>query len=118
SAWAIHYDRGNAGRLLPDTVIEGIPVGGMRAGDAVRLLKDRLESPLHRPLTVKSGVFTMDTSPWDLGLRVDVAAAVRKAQGEASGNAIARVWSRLFSHPHRVVAAAPKWQQPVLDGQL
>lgn len=118
AAWAISYDHGTTGRLPPDTVIEGIPVGGMRATEAVRLLRDRLESPLHRPLTVKSGVFTMDTTPWDLGLRVDVAGAVRKAQGQTSGNAIARVWSRLFSHPRPVVAAAPKWQRSVLDGQL
>ncbi len=118
AAWAINYDRGTTGRLLPDTVIEGIPVGGMRASDAVRILRERIETPLHRPLTVKAGVFTVETTPWDLGLRVDVAAAVRKAQGKASGNAVARVWSRLFAHPRPVVAAAPKWQHAVLDGQL
>lgn len=118
AAWAIHYDRGNNGRLLPDTVIEGIPVGGMRAGDAVRLLRGRIESPLHRPLTVRSGILTTETTPWDLGLQVDIAAAVRKAQGETSGNAMVRTWSRLFSHPRQVVAAAPKWNRSVLDARL
>jgi len=117
-AWAIHYDRGNSGRLLPGTVIEGIPVGGMRTGDAVALLRDRIESPLHRSITVTSGVFRMETTPWELGLRVDVAGAVRRAQGQASGNAVARTWGRLFSHPQKVVAAAPRWNGGVLERQL
>jgi lipoprotein-anchoring transpeptidase ErfK/SrfK len=90
----------------------------MRANDAVRLLRDRIEAPLHRPLTVKSGTLTLETTPWDLGLRVDVAAAVRTAQGQTSSNAVARVWRRVFSHPRRVVAASPKWQRSVLDARL
>jgi lipoprotein-anchoring transpeptidase ErfK/SrfK len=118
SAWAATYDRNNADRLLPGTMIQGIPVGGMKIGDAVKVLRDRLEAPLHHDLVVRYGTFEEATSPWDLGLRVDVRAAVRRAHGEASGGLIPRVWKRLFTRPERVVAAAPKWNEGVLDAQL
>src|SRR5262245_5643506 len=81
AAWATSYDQRNASRLMPGTVVEGVDVGGLRTGDAVRVLKDRIEAPLHRVLTVKAGAVEVATSPWDLGLRVDVRAAVRQAAG-------------------------------------
>jgi len=117
-AWATSYDRRTAERLLPGTTIEGIDVGGMRAPEAVELLRTRLEDPLRRPVTVRAGVGQVETTPWDLGLRVDVGAAVRKAQGTAAGSAIGRVWQRLFTSPQRHVDAAPRWQPDVVDARL
>jgi lipoprotein-anchoring transpeptidase ErfK/SrfK len=117
-AMATVYDEHASGRLLPGTVIEGVPVGNLPAAEAVQLLRDRIEAPLHRPLTLQSGDVDVATSPWDLGLRVDVRAAVRRAQGEVGGNVITRVWQRLFSHPQRIVSAQPRWQQASLDAAL
>jgi lipoprotein-anchoring transpeptidase ErfK/SrfK len=118
AAWAATYDRSMSGRLLPGTEIQGIAVGGMPASQAVGLLRDQVEAPLHRPIKLRSGDFELATTAWDLGLRVDVRAAVRRAMGDTGGNLPARVWRRLFSHPERVVAAVPKWQPEQLDEAL
>ena len=117
-AMATVYDEHASGRLLPGTVIGGVPVGDLPAGRAVRVLRDRIEAPLHRPLTLQSGDVEVATSPWDLGLRVDVRAAVQRAQGRVGGNVVTRVWQRLFTHPQRVVPAQPRWQQTQLDAAL
>lgn len=117
-AWAMSYDRRTSQRLLPGTSIEGVDVGGLRPAEAIERLRSRLEDPLRRPVTLRAGTNEIETTPWDLGLRVDVEAAVRTAQGTASGNAVTRVWQRLFTNPQRHVDAAPKWQPEVLDERL
>ena len=118
AAWAATYDRSMSGRLLPGTEIQGIAVGGMRASDAVRLLRDQIEAPLHRPIKLRATDFEATTTPWDLGLRVDVRGAVRQAMGQTGGTLPTRIWRRLFSRPERVVAAVPKWQRARLDEAL
>ena len=65
--------------LRPGTVIENVPVGGLTAEAAVARLRERLEAPLRRPMTVTAEQFETQTSPWDLGLRVDGEAVVRQA---------------------------------------
>lgn len=115
AVWATVYDRNTSGRLLPGTVIQGVPVGDLEADDAIQLLKDRLESPLRRPVQLKAGEFEMSTSAWDLGLQVEVRAAVRRALGQADGSLPTRLWKRLFSHPERVVAAVPRWREGQLE---
>jgi lipoprotein-anchoring transpeptidase ErfK/SrfK len=117
-AAAVVYDRNASDRLLPGTVIQEIPVGDMPVDEATRLLRDRIEGPLHRPLTVKSGDVEVTTTPWKLGLQVDVRAAVLRAQGRAGGTLFTRVWKRVFSSPERLVAAEPRWQQGDLDSVL
>jgi lipoprotein-anchoring transpeptidase ErfK/SrfK len=113
------YDRSNSHRLLPGTSIQGIAVGGMPTADATRLLRDRLEMPLHREITVRAGQVSVVTTPWDMGLHVDVRAAVRRAQGHASGGGmVSRAWRRLFTNPERVVSAPAKWQPAQLDAAL
>lgn len=118
AAWATAYDHSHADRLLPDTIVEGVPVGGMTARAATDLLRDRLEAPLHRPMTVRTGDYSDATTPWDLGLHVDVRAAVRKAQGEVTGGLLSRVWQRLFTHPQRIVPAPAEWQASQLNAAL
>lgn len=118
AAWGTAYDHSHADRLLPDTIVEGVPVGGMTASAAIDLLRDRLEGPLHRPITVRAGDYSLATTPWDLGLHVDVRAAVRKAQGEVTGGLLSRLSERLFTHPERIVAAPAQWQASQLDATL
>jgi lipoprotein-anchoring transpeptidase ErfK/SrfK len=117
-AWATSYDRRTSELLLPGTTIEGIAVGGMRPADAAALLRGRLEDPLHRQVTLRAGAAEVETTPWDLGLRVDVAAAVRTAQGTTGANPVVRVWQRLFSSGPRHVDARPRWRHDVLDSRL
>ena len=118
AAWAATYDRNMSGRLLPGTEIQGIAVGGMPADDAVRLLRDRIEQPLYRPLKLRADGFEMTTSAWDLGYRVDVRAAVRRAMGDTGGTLPTRIWRRVFSSPERIVAAQPAWQKGQPDEAL
>ena len=118
AAWAATYDRSMSGRLLPGTQIQGIDVGGMAAGDAVRLLREQIEAPLHRPVRLHTEGFETTTTAWDLGYRVDVRAAVRRAMGDTGGTLPTRIWRRVFSQPERVVAAQPKWQKGQPEGAL
>jgi lipoprotein-anchoring transpeptidase ErfK/SrfK len=102
--------------LLQGTEIGGVPVGGLRADEAVRVLRDRLEAPLHRTITVSQDRFHATTSAWDLGRRVDVATAVRRAMHRNhEGALVTRVWRHMFGHEQRSLAVTPRWvtTQPV-----
>ncbi|MGH9278349.1 MAG: L,D-transpeptidase family protein [Acidimicrobiales bacterium] len=112
------YDRHASKYLLPGTVIGDVNVGDMRADLAVQTLRDKLEAPLHRELTVKAGDHQVLTTPWDLGYRVDVKAAVAEAQGHAVGPMVTRVWKRVFSHPSQYVPAKPAWHDGGVDTVL
>jgi lipoprotein-anchoring transpeptidase ErfK/SrfK len=114
----VAFDGQIAGRLLPGTTVEGIDVGGLTRADALAVLRDELESPLRQPVTVRTGTFEVTSTPWDLGLRVDVEAAVDRALGRTGGTVGARVWRRLVSPPERAVAARPHWGAGDLDRVL
>jgi hypothetical protein len=79
SAAAIGFDRHSFGILMPGTTIGGVQVGGLDIDAAQRLLKHRLEDPLHRPLHVTADGLDTTTTPWALGYRVDVVKASRDA---------------------------------------
>lgn len=105
--------------LRPGTVIEDVPVGGLTAEAAVARLRERLEQPLHRPIKVSAERFEAQTSPWELGLRIDVEAIVDQAMEKSrSGNLLSRTWSRVVSSGQTHVAASPKWGDGELDGLL
>ena len=95
---ALAVDR-QAKRTLPSgAFIQGVDVGGLRFNDAVARVREKVEAPLHRPVTLTVDAFKTQTTPWDLGYRVDVPAAVRQAMGvRTKGNIVSRVSSQLFS---------------------
>ena len=95
---ALAVDR-QARRTLPSgAFIQGVDVGGLRSGEAVARVREKVEAPLHRPLTLTVDTFKTQTTPWDLGYRVDVPAAMRQAMGvRTKGNIVSRVSSQLFS---------------------
>ncbi len=83
---ALAVDR-HARRTLPSgAFIQGVDVGGLRFEQAVTRVRERVEAPLHRPLTLTVDEFKVETSPWELGYRVDVPKAVREAMGVDAGD--------------------------------
>ena len=119
-AWAIRYDRHTINILPSDTVIGGVPVGGLRFHTAVDRLKARLEAPLHEPIHVSAEGFQADTTAWDMGLQINVRSAVEKAMAaNHQGNLFDRVWRRWRGNDHRVMSLKPAWKgglsTPLLD---
>ena len=108
---ALAVDR-NSRRTLPSgAFIQGVDVGGLSFAAAVARVRERVEAPLHRPVKVTVESFAVQTSPWDLGYRVDVPAVVRRAMaGRRGGNVASRVLSRLFSSGGApFLEARPAW---------
>lgn len=81
--------------ILPGVRVAGVPVGGMSASDAARLLRERLRYQVERPIHVvwESGDHFL--LPSDVGIAADVDSMVEDALAVArSGNAFVRIWSR------------------------
>jgi lipoprotein-anchoring transpeptidase ErfK/SrfK len=116
---ALALDAGTEDRLPDGTVIGNVPVGGLTTDQAVDQLRPVLEGPLRRPLHVEAERFSADTTPWDLGLRLDVAALVRDAYDETRGsNFLVRAWRRVFPPGARFFEAKPAWSQGDMDQLL
>ncbi len=108
--WAVNYDSATSKKLREDTVVGGVPVGGMRYDEAVAAVRAAVEEPLHRPIRVEAADFQAETTARDLGLHVDVPRAVRRAMDRSNeGNIINRVWRRLFGGGPVDVKVAPEW---------
>ena len=117
---AMAIDR-HAQRTLPSgAFIQGVDVGGLRFDDAVARVRDKVEAPLHRPVKLTVDAFQVQTSPWDLGYRVDVPRAVREAMGSRrSGNVLSRVFSQVFSSGGApFLELRPAWGPGTLDKVL
>ena len=121
TAWAVNYDQRSSKTLLPDTMVGGVAVGGFQQAQAVGAVRAAVEDPLHRPIRVHTESFETQTTAWDLGLRVDVPAAVQEAMGHSTkGNIFQRVWRRAFGSPTTSVDVTPAWGpgtvSTILDG--
>lgn len=117
---ALAVDR-HARRTLPSgAFIQGVDVGGLRVEQAVARVREKVEAPLHRPVTLTVDEFEVQTSPWELGYRVDVPAAVHRAMGaRRSGNVLSRVSSQLFaSGAAPFLEVRPVWGPGKLDEVL
>ena len=107
-----------ARRTLPSgAFIQGVDVGGLRFDEAVARVQEKVEAPLRRSVTLSVDAFKTQTTPWDLGYRVDVPAAVRQAMGgRTNGNIVSRVSSQLFnSGGAPYVEVRPAWGPGTLD---
>lgn len=114
---AIAIDR-HAQRTLPSSAfIQGVDVGGLRFDEAVARVREKVEAPLHRPVKLTVDAFQVQTSPWDLGYRVDVPGAVREAMGSRrNGNVLSRVSSQLFSSGGApFLELRPEWGPGTID---
>ena len=99
---AFAVDRVDGDHILPGTTVAGVDVGGMTSAQAVSAVRDKLDPPLQRELTIKAGGKTLSVLPSDLGVRALVAEAVRKAVAESgSMSLLPRSYHRLFHWPVR-----------------
>ena len=73
------FDARYAGRLIPDTRIEGVDVSGMRATEAVRAVRAAVAPKLNRRLTLVYGDRRWRLTFKELGMHADVRRAVRSA---------------------------------------
>lgn len=116
---AIVVDRRAERRLPSGAFIQGVNVGGLQFDDAVARVKERVEAPLHRPITLTVDQFRTQTSAWDLGYRVDVPGAVRKLISARSDTVFSRVSSQLFAAGGApFVELKPTWGPGQLDDVL
>jgi len=112
---------GNARRRLPSgAFIQGVDVGGLKIDQAVARVRERVEAPLRRPVRLKVDTYEATTTPWDLGYRVDVPAAVRRAMASQQGGTVAsRVASHVFSSGAApFLEVKPAWGPGALDEVL
>lgn len=112
---AVAYDRHHASRLLPGTVIAGEDVSGLTAAEATKVLSNKVEAPLHRPIRVRAPGLDRVTTAWDLGLRVDVRATVDEALIQVRDEQLAvRVFRRVLRSGSQRVALAPELDPSML----
>jgi len=109
-----------ARRTLPSgSFVQGVDVGGLRFDAAVARVREKVETPLHRPVKVTVDTFEVETSPWDLGYRVDVPRVVRQAMASRQGNVLSRVSSQLLSSGGApFLEVRPAWGPGQLDEVL
>ena len=116
---ALALDARTEDRLPEGTVIGNVPVGGLTTDQAVDSLRPVLEGPLRRPMKVEAERFSAETTPWDLGLRLDVPSVVRHAYDQTRGsNFLIRAWRQLFPPGPRFFEANPRWSPTNLDELL
>jgi lipoprotein-anchoring transpeptidase ErfK/SrfK len=109
---------GRAQRTLPaGAVVQGVDVGKLHFDAAVARVRGTVEAPLHRPVTVTVDSFSVRTTPWELGYRVDVPGAIGQAMGaRRDGTVLSRVSSQLFSSGGDPFAdVRPSWGPGTLD---
>lgn len=87
----------HAGRVLPGVWVEGIPAGGLTAGQLRERLLEAAQPHLHAPLVVRAGGHRWTVRAADVGLRWDVDEAVRRAAG-------------VGRHPDLFVRGRERWQ--------
>jgi lipoprotein-anchoring transpeptidase ErfK/SrfK len=97
---AYRYEQSRADLILPGVAIDGVDVGGMTRGQALKALRSSSSLILDRQVSVRVGDEVWETSPSALGRRADVMAAVNAAlaAGEPMG-AFDRFWHRFRDEP-------------------
>lgn len=95
-AAAVAFDQLSINQFLPGTHIGGVKVGSRSVDDAAALLERVVVTPLRtQAITLNAPRINQTAPAWRLGVRVEVAAALRSALAQQqSGPLIARMWRR------------------------
>ncbi|MEA2579822.1 MAG: hypothetical protein QOE83_714 [Actinomycetota bacterium] len=97
---AYRYDRINRDRILPGVTVAGVDVSGLTADAASAAVKRALAQRLDAPIKITAGGETWTTSASALGERLNVAAAIAKAESVSDGMGwVDRVWHRVHHTP-------------------
>jgi lipoprotein-anchoring transpeptidase ErfK/SrfK len=89
---AYAYDSSRDDLIAKGVTIAGVDVGGMRTGEATRVVRRELQKPLERPITVKRGGARFTLSAQDAGVQADVGGMVDEAlKVSRDGSIISRV---------------------------
>jgi lipoprotein-anchoring transpeptidase ErfK/SrfK len=104
---AYAYDSSRDDLIAEGVTIAGVDVGGMRAGEARRVVAARLKEPLAQPVSVVRAKRRFNLSAQDAGVRADVAGMVDEALDESrDGNIFTRVARDLTGGKEQVRVAA------------
>jgi L,D-transpeptidase ErfK/SrfK len=95
---AYRYEQSRADRILPGVTVEGVDVGGMTRGEALRAIRAGAAIHLDGPITVTVGGKTWTVTPRELGQKANVEGAVDRALAlNASMSTFERFWHRFRS---------------------
>jgi hypothetical protein len=89
-AYAYFWDGSRADLIAEGVRIAGIDVGGLRAGQARRLLETRFDARLRRPVKLTYGGHRFVVRPTAAGARIDVGAMVNTAVRVSRQGGLAR----------------------------
>lgn len=73
------YSQEYAGRILPGTLIAGMPVGGMTSEEALEVVREAIQPQLNRTITLTWKDKRWKVTPKELGAKNDAKAAVESA---------------------------------------
>ena len=89
---AVAYDNSRDDLITSGVTVAGVDVGGMRAGEARRVVAAQLRDPLSRPVVVRHGRQRFRLSAEDAGVRADVDGMIDQAvEASRDGNIVTRV---------------------------
>ncbi len=92
---AYGFDRMSETHYFPGTRIGGQLIGSGTIPDAEAILREHFVVPLHRPIVVSGPALNTQATPWDMGLRVNVAAVARSVLAEQRKTPVfERIWRR------------------------
>jgi len=93
-AWG--YDRVSAEHFYPGTRIGAVGVGSLTVDEAESRLHERYVVPLRQRMTLTAPEFETTSSPWKIGMRVDVSDAARDALvAQQAEPIVMRLWHRV-----------------------
>jgi lipoprotein-anchoring transpeptidase ErfK/SrfK len=102
-ALAYGYDRVSAEHFYPGTRIGSVGVGSLTADEAEAKLHERYVVPLRQRMTLSAPEFETTSTPWEMGMRVDVSDAARDALvSQQAEPIVVRLWHRVAGDPTNV----------------
>jgi hypothetical protein len=94
------YDRRHEDRIAAGVTVEGVPIGGLRVSAARARLARRLVPRYERPLVFVYGGRRFVLRPRSVGLRIDIAGALRTALAQSRrGSFLDRVYRSARGRP-------------------
>jgi lipoprotein-anchoring transpeptidase ErfK/SrfK len=102
-AVAYGYDRVSSEHFYPGTRIGAVAVGSLSTDEAESKLHERYVVPLRQHMLLTAPEFEAKSTPWKMGMRVDVSDIARDALvGQQAEPIVLRLWHRVAGDPTSV----------------